>query len=222
MKISELARQTGVPVATLKFYLRAGLLHPGVALNRTQASYDESHVERTRLVRALTESAGLGLAAVHAVLATLERRPEDWVDFLGEVQFASTSPAAKDTSSEPVASDQWTEQAYDLMVQLDWQVDPGSPLLTRLGAQLRAADQAGVRQQPDTLQRYAAAAKLAAEADLATVPDDPVGALHQVVLGTALIDPVIATLRRLAQQHEAVTSFGLPRSCPPLDKAAKP
>lgn len=221
MKISELARRTGVPVATLKFYLRDGLLHPGVALNRTQASYDESHIERTRLVRALTESAGLDLAAVHAVLATLERRPEDWVDFLGEVQSASTSPGAKHTSSEPAASDQWTERAHELMAQLDWQVDPGSPLLTRLGAQLRAADQAGVRQQPDTLQRYAAAARLAAEADLATVPDDPVGALHQVVLGTALIDPVIATLRRLAQQHEAVTSFGLPRSCPPPDKSAK-
>lgn len=217
MRISELARQTGVPIATLKFYLRDGLLHPGIALNRTQASYDESHVERTRLVRALTESAGLDLAAVHAVLATLERRPDDWAEFLGEVQFASISPGEQDASSEPAASDQWTAQAYDLMAQLDWQVDPASPLITRLGAQLRAADQAGVLLPPDTLQQYAAAARLAAEADLATVPDDPVGALRQVVLGTALIDPVIATLRRLAQQHEAVTSFGLPRSCPPQE-----
>ena len=209
MKISELSRRTDVTVPTLKFYLRDGLLHPGQVLNRTQASYDESHVERTRLVRALTESAGLDLASVRAVLATLQHRPADWTEFLGEVQLASNSPGPQDDDrdDEQMA---WTGRARDLMVELGWQVDPDSPLIARLGAQLRAADRGGVRRQPDTLQRWAASARLAAQADLATVPEDPIGALRQVVVGTALIDPVLATLRRLAQQHEAVTSVRLP------------
>lgn len=209
MKISELARRTDVPVPTLKFYLRDGLLHPGQSLNRTQASYDESHVERTRLVRALSESAGLDLGAVRAVLATLEQRPADWLEFLGQVQDASNSPDPQDDGAEGV-TDEWTEQAQELIAELGWQVDPESPLLPRLAAHLRAADRSGVRRLPDTLRRWAESARLAAQADLATVPDDPVGALRQVVVGTALTDPVFATLRRLAQQHEAVTALGAP------------
>ena len=35
MKISELSAATDVPVATLKYYLREGLLPPGEALSRT-------------------------------------------------------------------------------------------------------------------------------------------------------------------------------------------
>ncbi|NYJ74032.1 MerR family transcriptional regulator [Allobranchiibius huperziae] len=207
MKISELARRTDVPVPTLKFYLRDGLLHPGQPLNRTQASYDESHVERTRLVRALTESAGLDLSAVRAVLAVLEQRPADWTEFLGEVQLASNPPGASDQRTDDT-TDTWIQQVQELLAELGWQVDPHSPLIPRLAAQLRAADGSGVRRLPDTLSQWAEAARLAARADLATVPNDPVGALRQVVVGTALIDPVLATLRRLAQQHEAVTSLG--------------
>ena len=51
MRISELASRSGVPPATVKYYLREGLLHPGRALSRTQADYDASHVDRVRLVR---------------------------------------------------------------------------------------------------------------------------------------------------------------------------
>ena len=213
MKISELSRRTDVPIPTLKFYLRDGLLHAGQSLNRTQASYDESHVERTRLVRALSESAGLDLAAVRAVLATLEQRPADWTEFLGQVQLASNSPGPDDDLPDDTEGE-WVRQAHDLIAELGWQVDPDSPLIPRLAVQLRAADQSGVRRLPDTLQRWAESARLAAQADLATVPDDPIGALRQVVLGTALIDPVLATLRRLAQQHEAVTSLPHPRPEP--------
>ena len=49
MRISGLAERTGVPVATLKYYLREGLLHAGTATARTQAVYDTTHVERVRL-----------------------------------------------------------------------------------------------------------------------------------------------------------------------------
>ena len=37
MRISALAQATGLPVATVKYYLREGLLHPGVATSATQA-----------------------------------------------------------------------------------------------------------------------------------------------------------------------------------------
>ena len=46
MRISQLSAQTGIPVATIKFYLRENLLHDGARTSATQAQYDESHVAR--------------------------------------------------------------------------------------------------------------------------------------------------------------------------------
>ena len=96
MRISELAEATGVPVHTLKYYLREGLLMPGVATSRTRAEYGAEHVERVRLVRALVEHGGVGdrrragdprgarrsppsrhdlLGVAHCALPTTARRP---------------------------------------------------------------------------------------------------------------------------------------------------
>jgi len=37
MRISELVERTGVPLATVKFYLRQGMLPPGEAVSATRA-----------------------------------------------------------------------------------------------------------------------------------------------------------------------------------------
>ena len=67
MRISDLAETTGVPVHTLKYYLREGLLMPGEATSRTRAEYGPEHVERVRLVRALVEHGGIGIAGVRSM-----------------------------------------------------------------------------------------------------------------------------------------------------------
>src|SRR5688572_26016195 len=83
VRISELAHRTGVPVHTLKYYLREGLLMPGEASSRTRATYDERHVERVRLVRALVEHGGVGIAGVRSILTALESPPPSRHELLG-------------------------------------------------------------------------------------------------------------------------------------------
>ena len=83
MRISELATSTGVPVNTLKYYLREGSLMPGRTPRRTRSDYGPEHLERVRLVRALVEQGGVGIAGVLAVLAALDRPPPSRHDFLG-------------------------------------------------------------------------------------------------------------------------------------------
>ena len=77
VRISELAEASGVSLPTLKYYLREGLLMPGTATSRTRAEYGEAHLERLRLVRALVESGGLGIAGVRDVVRARSstRRP---------------------------------------------------------------------------------------------------------------------------------------------------
>src|ERR1700722_7876060 len=55
MRLSELARPRGVSIPSIKFYLRGGLLPAGEALSKTQADYNQAHVDRLRLIRALRE-----------------------------------------------------------------------------------------------------------------------------------------------------------------------
>ncbi|MFE6968541.1 MerR family transcriptional regulator [Isoptericola sp. NPDC057653] len=205
MRISALADRTGVAVATLKYYLREGLLHPGTPTSRTQAVYDDEHVERVLLVRALIGSAGLSLAAVREVLAVLDDPPGSRHDLLGTTQRAllrEETGAGDGTGATPAGEDDddpWTEQALALVAAQGWFRDP--ILVRRLANQLRAASAAGVACVDEQLVALAEAADLIATSDLRTVPEDAAGAARQVVVGTLLTDPVILTLRRFAQQH---------------------
>ena len=55
MRISELAEATGVSVATIKYYLREGLLPEGRKLTQRLVDYDARHVRRLGLLRLLRE-----------------------------------------------------------------------------------------------------------------------------------------------------------------------
>lgn len=200
MRISELSATTQVPVATLKYYLREGLLPPGTATSRTQATYDMTHVDRVRLIRALMEAGRLTLSRVRQVLETLDGPPVSRHDLLGTAQRAITPPLPKQPD------DEWTHTATRFAASRGWQIDEDEPLLVLLGDQLRALASA----DPDLadealLARYAAVADSIAAIDVSVLPQAPQAALHRVAIGTLLSDPVILTLRRLAQQALSAT-----------------
>ncbi|MEU1021958.1 MerR family transcriptional regulator [Streptomyces sp. NPDC005904] len=71
MRIGEFSRRVGVPIPTIKYYLRQGLLPPGILTSPNQALYGPRHEHRLRLVRALSELGGVPLARVRAVLKAM-------------------------------------------------------------------------------------------------------------------------------------------------------
>jgi len=195
MRISELSAATQVPVATLKYYLREGLLPAGTATSRTQARYDARHVDRVRLIRALLESGGLSLSRVRQVLEVLDGPEVSRHHLLGAAQQAITPPPPEHADPE------WTMIATQFVAGHGWNIPPDEPLLVLLGEQLRLAVAAGVEPADETLlSDYADIADQLAAIDVRSVPESPERALRQVAVGTLLTDPVILTLRRLAQQ----------------------
>ena len=82
MKMSELSAATGVPIATIKFYIREGLVPAGLRTSRTTAVYDDSHVDRIRLARALTEFGHLPLARAKEVLDLIDSPPQSHEDLI--------------------------------------------------------------------------------------------------------------------------------------------
>src|SRR5688572_33166554 len=68
LKISELAVQAEVPVATVRHYLREGLLPEPVKTSRNMAYYPPEFVERIRLIKQLQEERFMPLRVIREVL----------------------------------------------------------------------------------------------------------------------------------------------------------
>jgi len=67
--ISEVAERTGVPIATIKFYIREGLLPRPRTAGRTVGRYDAAFVNRLELVRELRNRFRLSLREITDLLA---------------------------------------------------------------------------------------------------------------------------------------------------------
>lgn len=192
MRISELSSATGIPIATIKFYLREGLLPPGRATGATQAEYDDTHIARLRLIRALVEVGGLPLAAVHGVLAATEE--ESVPAAVGAAHRAIAPP-----SRTKGRADAGPRRAVALLNHLGWTYAPGSQSLRRLDEALAGLEAAGLSTDPTTLTRYAETALELARYEISGIPGAAGDAVRYVVLGTVLYEPVLLALRRLAQ-----------------------
>jgi DNA-binding transcriptional MerR regulator len=194
MRISELSRSSGVPVATIKYYLRERLVPAGRPTGATQAQYGPEHLERLRLIKALTEVGRLPLAAVRSVLEIVDAGAEATAAAVGTAHDA-LPPAVPESAGPPA-------RALDVVTALGWAVNPHSSSLRQLDVALAALDDVGLAPSDEHLAAYAAAALEVARIDVADVPaDSPQEAVRYVVVGTVLYEPVLLALRRLAQQH---------------------
>jgi DNA-binding transcriptional MerR regulator len=198
MWMSELSERSGVPVPTVKYYLREGLLPPGEATGATRARYDERHVERLRLIRALVDVAGMSLARVRTVLATVD---DDTLALDAAIGSAHTE-LSPDPATEPSVAAQ--ERVARLVRRHRWRVEAGGRHARALAAALDAMDAAGQPLGDDVLEVYVRAAADIARADLSSMGGlTREGAATYAVLGTLLTEPVLVSLRRMAQESLA-------------------
>lgn len=201
MRISQLAAKTGVPVATIKFYLRERLLHEGQLTSPTQARYDDTHVRRLRLVRAMLGPAGLSIAATRALLQHIDEPPASAHELLGLAHQAVLPPADEDLDLASVRA---------LLERWGWQIDPDDQRTpAALARALQGLDDADFELPRGALGSYATAMSEIAAIEIEGVPTDSAeAAVRYVVLGTVLVEPLLLALRRLAQQDASRRRFG--------------
>lgn len=213
MRISELSVATGVAVPTLKFYRREGLLHAGASTSPNQARYDETHVARVRLLRAMVEIAGLSTATAQRVITALDDERMPLNTLFGVAQRAVTTPAA--LTVQPSDSGEETNGGRiiaELCARRGWNVHPGNPGLAMAAAVLDAYVQLGRADLLLSLDAYADAADTVARSDLAAVSSagDITAMTDIVVIGTMLGDSLLSGLRRIAQESESQRRFSAP------------
>jgi len=182
-----------VPLPTVKYYLREGLLPPGVATSATRATYDESHLRRLRLIRALVDVGSLRLDAVRMILEAVDDNAVDLHDTIGAAHTA-LSPGGE-------ASQRGRQAVEGLVRRHRWRVEEGSRNKEALAVALDAFDRLGQQPADETLDVYADAAAMVAKVDVASVPTAAAeDAVEFAVVGTVLFEPVLLALRRLAQE----------------------
>jgi DNA-binding transcriptional MerR regulator len=76
LKISELAERSGVPVATVRHYLREGLLPEPVKTSRNMAYYPPEFVERIKVIKQLQEERFMPLRVIRGLLESGDAEPE--------------------------------------------------------------------------------------------------------------------------------------------------
>ncbi|ADB35968.1 transcriptional regulator, MerR family [Kribbella flavida DSM 17836] len=209
MRIAELSRQSGVPVPTIKYYLREGLLFPGELTSPNQASYGEAHLRRLRLIRALIDLGQVPVARVKEILEGLDSPDLSLHHQIGRAHRAITRtrtmpdqlPTAE-SAATPDARTLAAQQIEDLLAARGWTVEPDAPALTTLidtVATLRALDQDHLVAHLDT---YAEAVETFTHLEIAAVTQrtTPDQIAESVVIGTILGETLLTSLRLLAQE----------------------
>jgi DNA-binding transcriptional MerR regulator len=199
MRISELSRRSGVSVTTIKYYLREGLLPPGRQTAATQAEYDEHHLRRLRLIRALTGVRGLSVSATRDLLGALTEHTGDKHRQLG-LALGSLLPAGEPAAEAPGAG-----EVDALVEELGWNVHESAPARTTLAETLTSLRTLGVPLDWHTLLPYARLAERTAVLDFDQLEgiEDPLEVAERALLLTVLLEPALLALRRMAQENES-------------------
>jgi DNA-binding transcriptional MerR regulator len=203
MKVSELSQRARVPVPTIKFYIREGLLPAGERTGRNQADYSEEHLERLALIRALRDDAGLGIAAIGRALAA-SANAENFVGAALDALEPPDRPVPDETSADFSAA---RAELDALIAAQGWKLDPDSPAL-REAVRALSIIRRSFPSSGGELAPYAQAMMQIARHELPEnwrSPEAPNAALRYGVLGTVLFEPFILALRRMAhaaRSHE--------------------
>lgn len=207
MRIGELSRRTGATIPTIKYYIREGLLPAGRRTAANQAEYDDTHVERIALIRALREVADLPIATIRETLDAIEHPDRGASDrHLGLALGALSEPLevpADDADAYAVAAD----TVDSTLRARGWSVAPGSTARAELIRAIVAINRhfpGGVT--AEGLDFYAQLAETVAEHEIPQrweAVGSPADALRYAVLGTVLYEPVILALRRLAHAERS-------------------
>jgi DNA-binding transcriptional MerR regulator len=203
VRISELAEATGVPVATVKYYLREGLMPAGVRVTSRLSEYDEAHVRRLRLLRVLREVGGLSITQLQDLAAALDAPSVH--DMFGVAADALAPPApASDTlaaSSRAMAS--------RVLAGAGWHVRPGSADQRKLASVLQTiTDFIGPDAEAFAAPYVEMADRLGA-LDISVLPhtEDRAELLEVMVIGQVLFGELFSVLRRLAEEHHSSVRF---------------
>ncbi|MFE3184920.1 MerR family transcriptional regulator [Streptomyces violascens] len=213
MRLAELSERSGVSAAMIKYYLRQGMLAPGRKVGATTAEYDDSHLRRLRLIRALVEVGRLPVATAKEVIGYVDDDSLDRTIRLGAALWALPHGPDPDEGDEAVVAARG--EVERLLDMLGWstarEIGELSPDHRALIVAVATLHRLGYSWDAELMAPYARLMHQAAVRDLDFVETHPSEAekVEVAVAATILVDPILRALHRIAQQEESARRYGL-------------
>lgn len=131
MKLGELASATGTSTATIKYYIREGLLPPGRKKNQTTAVYERAHLERLELIAALRRLVGLSIGQIRTLTTAIDD-PNTGILMVMQTAQVLGGGLMPDSGGLPDSGDGAAEALIDgVVAERGW---PDSPSIARKAA----------------------------------------------------------------------------------------
>ncbi|MCI3277697.1 MerR family transcriptional regulator [Streptomyces cylindrosporus] len=212
MRLAELSTRSGVSTATIKYYLREGLLPPGRQINTTTAEYDEEHLRRLRLVRAMIQVGRVPVATVREVLGHVDDDSLPRTIRLGAALWSLPQVPEPDEDDEYVQAAQ--QEVAALLDRLGWenakQLATISPAYRSLVVSVAAFRRLGYGWGAELMAPYAELMHRTAVLDLDNMETHPSEEerIEFAILGAIINEPILQSLHRLAQEEETARRYG--------------
>ncbi|MFD2762704.1 MerR family transcriptional regulator [Micromonospora eburnea] len=198
----ELSRRAELPVPTIKFYLREGLLPPGrSAPGGRHLSYDERHLSRLILIRTLTAVGRLSLASVREVLHAVDSRG---LPIAGLCAVINDALFAEDSGLLAMPERQGAAARIDSFIDvLGWRVADDSPGRHTLARVLTALERLTGDADVSAFTPYAEAAMCLTNLEVASLSSsvETNGDRATLIARVVLLEAAMAALRRMAREH---------------------
>ncbi|MEU9067665.1 MerR family transcriptional regulator [Streptomyces sp. NPDC048306] len=213
MRLADLSNRSGVSTATIKYYLREGLLPPGRQLNATTAEYDESHLRRLRLVRALIQVGRVPVATAREVLGHVDDESLGRTIRLGAALWALPQDAEPDEADPAVAAAR--TEVDRLLELLGWETSqelaPLSPVHRSLVVAVATLRRLGHPWNAELMAPYGELMMEVARRELDFMESHASEAeqVEMAVASAVLFQPVLRALHRLAQEEESARRYGI-------------
>ncbi len=206
-RISELAQISGVPVATIKYYLREGLLPTAHRITPRLSEYDDRHVRRLALLRILREAGRVPVEGLRRLVEAASR-PSTIHELFSAATEAMIPKAPTGGDLRPFTR----EIADQVIADAGWShVRAEAVDRENLAAVLEQI--ATYDTHPRDLEELAPFVSVAdqiARYEIGHLDDskDRTGLLEEMVVGQAVFGEMLAILRRLAEEHHSFERFG--------------
>lgn len=203
MQLKELSQRTGVPPASIKFYLREGLLPAGQAITATRARYSPQHASRLELIQALRRVVGLNIAQIRKLL----KLADDGVprlELLAAVQRTVLRLDEVGTEHGDIRT-----PAGDAVVRLRNWPDAPSDARNALNAHVALMDSLNIPVTTELLDAYSKALDTIADLDIAatTAPDDVNRLIMTAAVGMHMHSQLVLKLLAFAQASHAIRRY---------------
>jgi DNA-binding transcriptional MerR regulator len=212
MRLAQLSERSGVSTATIKYYLREGLLAPGRQINTTTAEYDEEHLRRLKLIRAMIQIGRVPVATVREVLGHVDDDSLPRSIRLGAALWALPQVPEPDEDDEYVQAAQ--REVATLLDRLGWenakQLSTISPAYRSLVVSVAAFRRLGYGWGAELIAPYAELMHHTAVLDLDNLERHPSEEerIEFAILGAIINEPILRSLHRLAQEEETTRRYG--------------